>query len=482
MANQSPDPRAAWDVALGNLELQMPRESFDTWLRDTRLIAYEQGTYIIAVPNNYAYQWLDRRLRPMILRALSAAAQRSVEVRFVIRTGHHKKDDAIHESGPLLADLAPEPEPTFEHRAPGVSNLNPHYIFDTYISGPSNRLAAAAAQAMIDEPGFQFNPLYIYGDVGLGKTHLLHAIGAACVEAGHDVLFVPAETFTNDLVAAIKGRTTNEFREKYRTLDVLLVDDVQFLAGKTSSEEEFFHTFNTLLEHGAQIVVAGNAAPAEIGKLDARLRSRFEGGLAVEIQPPDFETRLAILNVKADYRGYGERVPLEVLEVIADATAGSVRELEGALNRVIAAALLNDGVPTLQIAEGALGEVRAAQMHSEAAPPPALIDILTAVADYYDLSVDQIVGRGRAREVSSARQVMIYLARELADASLNEIGDVLGGRNHSTVLYSYERVADLMTTDSQVRRHVTTLRQVLQLQPQPQKQKSRRTIRQRLNA
>ena len=326
MSDPSRNPNTIWETAYGQLQLQMPRETFDTWLRSARLIAHEDGTYILGVANIYAREWLEHRLKKVITRTLSQIAERSVEVRFVLWAEHHQVEET-YEAGPLLAEIKPQakPEPRFETLQPGDAGLNPRYTFATYAVGSSNRMAAAAAQAVTEMPAFQFNPLYIHAPVGLGKTHLLHAIGHACVERDYRVLFTSSEAFTNDLIGAIRSHKTSEFREKYRDLDVLLVDDIQFIAGKDSTQEEFYHTFNTLFESNAQIVVAASDPPSAVRKLDGRLGSRFEGGLVVEVQPPDYETRLDILQIKAEMRGFGERIPVEVLEIIAEETEGSVQ-------------------------------------------------------------------------------------------------------------------------------------------------------------
>ncbi len=469
MSDSSRNPNTIWETAYGQLQLQMPRETFDTWLRSARLIAHEDGTYILGVANIYAREWLEHRLKKVIMRTLSQIAGRSVEVRFVLWAEHHEPEE-VYEAGPLLAEMKEyvAPEPRFETLRPGETGLNPRYTFDTYAVGSCNRLAVAAAQAVTEMLAVQFNPLYIHAPVGLGKTHLLHAIGNACIEAEHRVLFTSSESFTNDLVAAIRAHKTSDFREKYRDLEVLLVDDIQFIAGKDSTQEEFYHTFNTLFEGSAQIVIAASDPPGAVRKLDARLGSRFEGGLVVEVQPPDYETRLDILRIKSQMRGFGERIPLEVLEMIAEETEGSVRELEGALNRVIATAMLSHEVPNLSLAERALDQI-AQQRQPETLNPGtvALEDIIAAVGDYYGVSPDAIAGRNRSREVSNARQVTMYLAREQSNISLAEIGEALGGRNHSTVLYSCERVADLVSADSRVRRDIQIILQTLQKEGVP---------------
>ncbi|MBN1309988.1 MAG: chromosomal replication initiator protein DnaA [Anaerolineae bacterium] len=458
----SEQPRSAatiWQTAYGELQLQMPRETFDAWLRHARLIAHEDGTYIIGVHNVYAREWLEHRLKKIIVRTLGQIARRTVEVRFVVWS-NEKADDDLRSAGPLLADLEPpaEPTPHFEETTPGETGLNPRYTFDAYAVGSCNRLAHAAALAVIETPAVQFNPLYIHADVGLGKTHLLHAIGNSCHERGMQVLFVSSEAFTNDLVGAIKSHRTQEFREKYRHVDLLLVDDIDFLAGKVSSQEEFYHTFNTLYDSGAQVVVASSRPPGNIQKLDPRLQSRFDGGLVVELLPPDFETRMAILQLKARQRGSEGRIPLEAFEMIAGEVDGSVRDLEGALNRLIAASMLTNTPPSAALVEEALGPIRASQ------PNLTLEDIIMMVAEYYGVDPEDLCGRGRSREVSIARQVAIYMAYKETSTSLQQIGEAIGGRNHSTVLYSYERIGDLMDADSQVRRDVQAIMQSLKPQ------------------
>lgn len=462
MSEQPYNAETVWQTAYGELQLQMPRETFDMWLRAARLIAHEDGTFIIGVQNTYAREWLEHRLKKVILRTLGQIARRTVEVRFVLWSEQPNTRD-LYEAGPLLASLAPsEPEPAhFERLSPGETGLNPRQTFDNYAVGSNNRLARAAASEVIENPGLQFNPLYVHAGVGMGKSHLLHAIGNACVEAGHRLLYVTAETFTNDLVALIKTNKTAEFRAKYRTVNVLLVDDIQFIAGKESTQEEFYHTFNTLYDAGAQIVVASSGPPGEIKKLDNRLSSRFEGGLVVELLPPDFETRVEILRLKAQMRGYDAHLMLEVLETIAAETTGSVRDLEGAFNRVIAASLLSDAVPSVAMVEDVL-EYTA---HSDAPQATLTIEeVISAVAEFYNIDLGDLRGRSRSREVSTARQVAMYIARDVADIPLQQIGDALGGRNHSTVLYSCERIADLTQTDSLIRRQVNAIRQMLKPQ------------------
>jgi chromosomal replication initiator protein len=459
MSDQQRSAATIWQTAYGELQLQMPRETFDTWLRQARLIAHEDGTYIIGVQNVYAREWLEHRLKKIIVRTLGQIAERSVEVRFVVWAGEQAEVD-LRSAGPLLAsvEVPSQPAPRFMEATPGETGLNPRYTLDAYAVGSCNRLAHAAALAVIETPATQFNPLYIHAGVGLGKTHLLHAIGNSCHERQMRVLFVSSETFTNDLVGAIKAHRTPEFREKYRSIDLLLVDDIDFLAGKESSQEEFYHTFNALYDGGAQVAVVGSQPPGALKKLDPRLQSRFEGGLVVELQPPDFQTRLEILHLKARQRGSEDRIPPEAFEMIAGEVDGSVRDLEGALNRLIAASMLTKEPASADLVEEVLGPIRASH------PDITLEDIIMAVSEYYEVNPGDLCGRGRSREVSIARQVAIYLAYKETNTSLQQIGETLGGRNHSTVLYSYERIGDLMDTDSQIRRDVQSIMQSLRPQ------------------
>ncbi|NDJ33131.1 MAG: chromosomal replication initiator protein DnaA [Chloroflexi bacterium] len=446
-----------WQTAYGHLEVQLPRETFTTWLTEAHFLAHEDGTFIIGVPNTYARDWLNHRLKTLVNEIVSRIAGHTCEVNFTVWQPP-VDNEPLAGAGPLLADFdeEPEDEPRFERLPAGETGLNARQTFETFAVGGGNRLAHAAARAVVEAPAAQFNPLYIYGGVGMGKSHRMQAIGNACVNDGLSVLYVPAETFTNDLVASIREKKTAAFRRKYRQVGVLLVDDVSFLAGKTSSMEEFYHTFNDLAIAGAQIVLGSSLQPGDIRRLDPRLRSRFEGGLIVELAQPDFLTRVDILESKVHERGFDDRISLDVLETIAERFDGSIRELEGALNQVIAQALVTPEPPEVAAIERTLDLVKAA-------PPDVLTldTILLTVADYFGVSVEAITGRDRSREVSTARQVVMYIAREEGDTPLQQIGDALGGRHHSTVSYSCERIADMMRIDSHIRRQINAILRML---------------------
>jgi chromosomal replication initiator protein len=339
------------------------------------------------------------------------------------------------------------------------NNLNPQYTFDTFVVGDSNRMAQAAASAVSERPAVAYNPLFVCGGVGLGKTHLLHAIGNACAANGHRVLYVTSEQFTNHLVTSIRQKSTAEFRHLYRHVDVLLVDDVQFLAGKGSTQEEFFHTFNTLHSQGKQIILASDRRPQDMDDLEERLRSRFGSGLTVTIQPPQFETRVAILCDKSEIQGH--YLPLNIAQLIAARIESNIRELEGTLNQVLAYTTLMGNRLTEDSVERVLSEKFGPRDRVAIQRQLSLADVLAAIVDYHQLSMDDLISPSRARDLVQARQLAIYIAREETDASLPEIGEAMGGRNHSTVIYSYNKFVEQMDRDPALRDKMEFIRQQL---------------------
>jgi chromosomal replication initiator protein len=423
--------------------MELPRAAFDTWVRDAEYLAYEDSTFIIGVRNAYARDWLEDRLLATAKRVLTGILGKSVDVRFVVWQGDPQEEPAE----PAL------PPPSPESTSPGTSSLNRRYTFDTFVVGTGNRLAHAAAQAVAESPAKAYNPLFLYGGVGLGKTHLLHAVGHACIQAGLNVLYVSSEEFTNDLVNAIRAQNTSIFRERYRRIDVLLIDDIQFIAGKESTQEEFFHTFNTLHGQDKQLVISSDRPPRSLVTLEERLRSRFEWGMTADLQTPDFETRLAILRSKADRAG--RQIENEILEMIAQRVQSNIRELEGALTRVLAYADLSSQAMTIALADMALGEfsVRRGSMTSE--------DIIAAVAKRFGLEEEQLIGRNRSKAIALARQVAMYLIREETANSLPKIGDTLGGRDHSTILYGCDKISEQLETNEALRRDVMAIREQL---------------------
>jgi len=335
------------------------------------------------------------------------------------------------------------------------NRLNPRYTFDAFIVGNSNRLAHAASLAVAEAPGESYNPLFLYGGVGLGKTHLLHAIGHQGVETGLAVLYVSSEQFTNEIINAIRYRTTEEFRAKYRSVDILLVDDIQFIAGKESTEEEFFHTFNSLYEMSKQIVICSDRPPKAIVSLEERLRSRFEWGLIADIQPPDLETRMAILRVKADALRY--HVPNDIIAYIAGRVQTNIRELEGCLNRLMAYQQLHQTELTMDVARAAMSSLGNDSKESHL----NVQQIAQAVAEYYHITLESMCGKQRDKHIVMPRQIAMYLMRQETQASLLEIGQLFGGRDHSTVLHACEKIDRAVNINPALRREIVAIREQL---------------------
>ena len=439
----------AWQAAQGQLQVEMPKATFDTWVRDADLLAYEDGSFVIGVNNAYARDWLESRLKSTTTRLLTGMMNRTVEVRFVVWQATQPAEQLTVSVEPEAEDEnGPNPQTNSDDFA-----INPRYTFDTFVVGPSNRLAHAASLAVAENPARAYNPLFLYGRVGLGKTHLLRAIGNAAHQKGLQVLYVSSEEFTNDLIHAIRTHTTQAFRDKYRRTDILLVDDIQFIAGKEATQEEFFHTFNTLHGQSKQLVITSDRSPKGLMTLEERLRSRFEWGLIADIQSPDYETRLAILRTNAER--LDKSIAPEVLETIARRMQSNIRELEGALNRIVAYAFLR-GIPlTADVVDSALADL---------VPEPQPLEpeqLINAVAEIFEVTYERLLSRDRSREVALPRQVAMYLLRRESQLSLPQIGGLLGGRDHTTVMHGCEKVTELLEQDERLRRQVASLREQL---------------------
>jgi chromosomal replication initiator protein len=422
----------AWQSVLGQLQMEMPRASFDTWVRDTRPIKHDDGVLTISVRNAYARDWLESRLASTVNRLLIGIMDSNISVKFIVA----QNDEEISQSVEAVEHKGDDTPVSLQRNV----TLNPRYTFEHFVVGSGNRLAHAACLAVAEKPARAYNPLFLYGGVGLGKTHLLHAIGNACHARGLNVLYVSSEEFTNDMINAIRTHTTQAFRDKYRSIDVLLVDDIQFIAGKESTQEEFFHTFNTLHGQDKQIIVSSDRPPKALVTLEERLRSRFEWGLTADIQPPDLETRLAILRHKAERTG--RYIPDEILDMIARRVQSNIRELEGALNRILAFADLSGASLNSNLVDVALSDLLPQRGDLE---PQKIVDL---VAEYYKLSTDKLLSRDRSRNVAKPRQVAMYLLREEINVSLPQIGEVLGGRDHTTVMYAIEKISKEIQGDS----------------------------------
>ena len=434
----------AWQATLGQLQMEMPKASFDTWVRDTRVLQHQESTFTIGVQNAYARDWLENRLTSTVTRLLTGLMGMPQSIRFVVQ--HHEDETET-------SDTAPDDTATPSTTTSSNATVTPRYTFDNFVVGASNRLAHAACMAVADNPARAYNPLFLYGGVGLGKTHLLHAIGNSAHQQGLQVLYVSSEEFTNDLINAIRTHNTPAFRDRYRRIDVLLIDDIQFIAGKESTQEEFFHTFNTLHGQDKQIVISSDRPPKALVTLEERLRSRFEWGLTADIQPPDLETRIAILRSKAERNG--KEVASTILETIARLVQSNIRELEGALTRVLAFSDLSGMPLTPSLVQTALADLlpqRSGLVSDQ---------VIAVVAREFGISVDDMCGRDRSREVALPRQVAMYLMREEANISLPQIGEALGGRDHTTVMYACDKVADMIERDDRLRRQIIQIRERL---------------------
>jgi len=417
-------PKEIWDIALGDLQVQVSKPNYRTWFSKTIGLTYQDNEFVIGVPNTFAAVYLEKNQRSLIEKSLIGLTAPDVRVVFQVNgKSHHPLTEA--ESAPPIP-AAP----------PAYTRLNPDYTFDSFVEGSGNRLARASALSVAQNPGHGYNPLFIYGGAGLGKTHLLHAIGQAAIANHINVICTSAEQFTNEFVAALRDRTSEEFRNKYRSIGMLLIDDIQFIGGKEQTEESFFHTFNELHNTNRQIVITSDCPPKSMPLLEERLRSRFEWGLIVDIQPPDYETRLAILQSKA--RQKGVNVPMEVFELIARETQSNIRVLEGSLNRVFAFARLLKATPTLEIASKALEDVASKEFMPDDITPTLIIG---AVADCFQLSRDALLGRERDKDTSLARRLAMYLIRQETNYSLAQIGQQLGNRDAASVTSACKKIA-----------------------------------------
>ncbi len=443
------EPREIWEIARSQLRLQMTKSTYETWVRDTSCIAHEDGAFVVAVNNAYAKDWLSLRLRPTIKRTLASIVGRAVEVTFVVQPV--PVVDAPQAAAVPLLELEPRVEVRVNERPIHEGALlNPRYTFNNFIVGSSNRMGHAVALSVAERPGRASNPRFLYGGAGLGKTHLLQAIGHSAQQTNLRVLYVSSELFTNELISAIRTQSTDQFRAKYRTMDLLLIDDVHFIAGKEQTQEEFFHTFNALHAANRQIVLTSDRPPQAIPLLEERLRSRFAWGMIADIQPPNLETRIAILQVKA--ASLGRQVPDDVFTAIAQRAHRNIRDLEGALTNVLAHAEVAKRPLTVALVDDALAYLTPAQSKLS---PEVILDL---AANYFGISVSELVGRARTAKIASQRQIVMYLIRAETGASLPQIGELLGGRDHTTVIHGCDRIADEMEANAEISRQVTELR------------------------
>lgn len=441
------DLQSLWEKTLNVIKGEMSEVSFNTWIKSCEPISISSTTIKVSVPNSFTQDILEKRYKDLVINSIQVSCSKMYDVEFIVASDVQELERKEDESSLITngASITVNEEMS--------STLNPKYTFDSFVIGNSNRFAHAAALAVSEAPAKAYNPLFIYGGVGLGKTHLMHAIGHYIQQtnANAKVEYISSEKFTNELVNAIRDDKNEEFRKKYRNVDVLLIDDIQFIAGKERTQEEFFHTFNELRDANKQIILSSDRAPKEISTLEDRLRSRFEWGLIADIQIPDFETRMAILKKKADVERLN--VANEVMVYIATKIKSNIRELEGALIRIVAYSSLTNRPITVELAGEALKDIISNKQNKS-----LNVDIIQdVVAGYFNLRIEDLKSQRRTRTVAYPRQIAMYLSRKLTDMSLPKIGEEFGGRDHTTVMHAYEKISDSLNTDESLQHIVNDI-------------------------
>ncbi|MCL5775304.1 MAG: chromosomal replication initiator protein DnaA [Patescibacteria group bacterium] len=423
-----------WQAILGGLEVSLSKANFNTWFKNTLILERGPDYIIIGVPSAFNRDWISAKYHQEMLRSLKSIAPEVKEIKYQLGNQplNQANQNATLFKKPEAAQQAKEKTSAF------TSGLNPKYTFDTLIIGKNNELAHAASQAVAKNPGTQYNPLFIYGGVGLGKTHLMQAVGHRILESSpKKVLYVTSEKFTNDYINAISQKRMDDFKKAYREVDALLIDDIQFLAGKEGTQEEFFHTFNELRDNGRQIIITSDRPPKEIPAIEQRLISRFEWGMIADIQAPDLETRMAILRTKMEKRGV--QIPEEILFYIAENIQNNVRELEGALNRLAIYQQMENRGMVLEQAKSILASIVGAKKKVTSAKK-----IAEVVAEFYNISMEDLIKQSRKKEFVKPRQIAMYLIRRELDSSFPSIGDFFGGRDHTTVMHAVEKMGLLV--------------------------------------
>jgi chromosomal replication initiator protein len=485
------DAKQVWRAALGELQVTLSPANFETWLRDTELVEVDDTRFRISVPNGFAKDWLESRYRSLISQTLGRIVGYGVQVDFFVgaavdgassdggtigdspsRVDGHDDGGTPVAVGPGLVSRTQDSPPA-RHAGPtpqvrvepgrvgggegGTSNINTRYTFSNFIVGSANRLAHAASLSVAERPGHAYNPLFLYGGVGLGKTHLMHAIGnqVAAKFPRKRVVYATSEKFTNEFITSIQQGKIDEFRARYRRIDLLLIDDIQFIADKERTQEEFFHTFNAIHEDGKQIVLSSDRPPKAILTLEERLRSRFEWGLIADLTAPDLETRIAILRAKAEEGA----VPIssDVIEFIARKVVSNIRELEGALNRIVAYASMGAMPISIELAQAVLSNVLYNPKKRQITPER----IVKAVSEYYGVGLDQLKGQKRDKAIVMPRQIAMFLMREETDVSLLRIGAELGNRDHSTVLHACDKITRESGGNDELRREIAAVRELI---------------------
>lgn len=444
-------PDQLWQAVLGELELTVSKAHFVTWLKNTFVVENTDKYLIVAVPHTFAKEWLENKFHKTISRVIQTLTGEIKEIKYIIQPDQFKKPTldsisvTINKPQNSMADV------TF----PDI-NLNRNYTFDNFIVGSNNELAHAAARAVANDPGSTYNPLFIYGGVGLGKTHLLQAIGNEVLQKNKTIRYIPSETFLSEMVSALQNHKIDDFKQRYRKVDFLIIDDIQFISGKEKTQDEFFHIFNALYSSNRQIVLSSDRPPRAIATLEERLKSRFEGGMIADISFPDFETRLAIIKTKMEQKGHG--FSNEVLSFLASNIQNNIRELEGALNSLIANTLLYHKEITVEEAKSILKNVINSGIKQQSLTPKKIIMVIT---EFFDIDVKDLNTHSRKKELVLPRQIAMYLMRKEINYSFPAIGELLGGRDHTTAIHAFEKIENSMIQNENLRRDLALIKERL---------------------
>ncbi len=443
-----------WQAILGNLEVSLSKANFNTWFKNTGIIEKGDDHIIVGVPSNFTRDWIASKYHANLLKVLKSVAPEIKEIKYHV--GHYKSE--AQTQAPLINNIPQQATVQYKEAPAGgqVSGLSPHYTFETFIIGQNNELAHAASLAVSKNPGTQYNPLFIYGGVGLGKTHLMHAVGHKLLQDNPraKILYVTSEKFTNDYIASISQKRVDEFKKTYRSVDMLLVDDIQFIAGKEQTQEEFFHTFNEIRDKGKQIVLTADRLPKDIPAIEQRLVSRFEWGMVADIQAPNLETRIAILQTKISKKGV--TLSEEIISFVAENVVSNIRELEGALNRLLVYQQMDNKPLTLDQAQHIL-----ASMVNSKKKAVTLSKIAESVATFYSITLEDLLKQSRRKEFVKPRQTAMYLARKELGSSFPAIGDFFGGRDHTTVMHGVEKVEKAVNSNDTIKQEVELIMEKL---------------------
>ncbi len=447
-----------WQAVLAEFELKLSKANFTTWFRSTCIGEYNAGQVVVCVPNTFTKSWLEKKYHSDLIKAIERVTGKPVKkIEYKVENAKNiqEKECLMQQEAPVQVVQAP----VYSDHQKRATNfgLQPRYSFHTFIVGKGNELAHAAAQAVSDRPGEAYNPLFIYGGVGLGKTHLLQAVGHAILTKNihTKILYVSSEKFTNEFVSAVKEGRGKEFKDRYRNVDLLLIDDIQFIAGKEGTQEEFFHTFNELHQQGKQVVLSSDRPPKAIPALEDRLRSRFEWGMIADISAPDLETRVAILQSKAQEKNF--RIAPEILQLIATSVQSNIRELEGALNKIAVFHQLKSTEPSMESVRAILASFESQSMRKSITPR----EIVSTVAKFFDISVDEVLGKSREKKVSFPRQIIMYLLRSELQMSYPAIGQELGGRDHTTAIHAHSKIENSVDDDLKLKQDLELIKQQL---------------------